>query len=98
MIGKMGRASTAGSNVDPASRNDPDLDKAMRRCRRDSHVYCYRMLGAFDDAEDHVQEVFLRAWRSVSLQVRPVGATGLDRDVVGAGCDDRRIRRINAGR
>ena len=25
-------------------------------------------------------------------------ATGLDRDVVRAGCDDRRIRRINAGR
>ncbi|MFF5124193.1 sigma-70 family RNA polymerase sigma factor [Dactylosporangium aurantiacum] len=35
-----------------------------RRHRRELHVYCYRMLGSFDAAEDHVQEVFLRAWRA----------------------------------
>ncbi len=55
---------TAGSDVDPASLDEPDLGEAMRRYRRELHVYCYRMLGSFDDAEDHVQEVFLRAWRS----------------------------------
>jgi RNA polymerase sigma-70 factor, ECF subfamily len=41
-----------------------DFDGLVRRYRRELHVYCYRMLGSFDEAEDHVQEVFLRAWRA----------------------------------
>src|SRR5690348_17738376 len=43
--------------------DEPAFMGLAERHRRESHVHCYRMLGSFEDAEDTVQETFLRAWR-----------------------------------
>jgi RNA polymerase sigma-70 factor (TIGR02960 family) len=47
-----------------ASTEDEDFDAKVARHRRELHVHCYRMLASFEEAEDAVQETFLRAWRS----------------------------------
>ncbi|MGW3305765.1 sigma-70 family RNA polymerase sigma factor [Streptomyces sp. NPDC001073] len=44
--------------------DEGDFAALVESHRREIQVHCYRMTGSYDDAEDLVQETFLRAWRA----------------------------------
>lgn len=43
--------------------DDADFGQQADSHRSELHVHCYRMLASFHEADDAVQETFLRAWR-----------------------------------
>ncbi|MCE9578251.1 MAG: sigma-70 family RNA polymerase sigma factor, partial [Deltaproteobacteria bacterium] len=65
--------------------------------RRRLRVHCYRMTGSLDDAEELVQETFLRAWRArAGFEGRAEISTWLHRIATNACLDalERRPARV----
>jgi RNA polymerase sigma-70 factor (ECF subfamily) len=86
------------SAVAAARGGDRDAFAALcERYRHQLHVHCYRMLGSVDDADDLVQDTFLKAWQArTSFEGRSLFRTWLYRIATNASLDAlaRRPKRV----
>lgn len=80
-----------------AAVREEEFAAVTTRHRRELHVHCYRMLASFEEAEDAVQETFLRAWRGRDgLRAGPSARAWLYRIATNV-CIDARRRARPAG-
>src|ERR687898_3487988 len=62
--GSRGRQTGMSTQTHPLAPADRDAFAALaERHRHELQLHCYRMIASFDEAQDLVQETFLRAWR-----------------------------------